>query len=388
MQLADLSTLPLLSKRDAHGPKLSYLELRPGMSLISCSGTIGKMAYARPEMKGVWSSQDLLKVVADPDKIESGYLYAYLSSKFGVPLMVSGTYGSIIQHLEPHQIAGVPVPRLADALEHEVHQLVVQAAELRTEAASEINDTTEALRQALGLLRLKHTNVRGSGISTVTSAQLNCRLDATYHSAAATQADQALANCRVPVRKLADVTARLFKPPMFKRLWVEDPNEGVQFTSGNEAYNLTSDDARFVSFRTPNFDEFIVRHGWLIFQAAGQIYGLFARPLFVHGWLDGLFIADDMYRIVPNQPEDGAFLFAFFRTDVGQALIKRQSAGNSIPRVWDPQMTQLLVPWPDKPDRHRFGAQIISAHEKFFTALKNDQRAIRLVEQAIEDDGK
>ena len=78
MQLADLSKLSLLSKRDAHSSKLEHLELQPGMSLISCSGSIGKMAYARAEMKGIWSSQDVLKVVPDPDKIPSGYLYAYL----------------------------------------------------------------------------------------------------------------------------------------------------------------------------------------------------------------------------------------------------------------------------------------------------------------------
>src|SRR5262249_13397128 len=129
------SALPLLSKRDAQSGKLSYLELQPGMSLISCSGTIGKMAFARQEMIGVWSSQDVLKVVADPEKIPSGYLYAYLSSKFGIPLVASGTYGAIIQHLEPAHIWDLPVPRLGDALEHEIHALVEEAAELRTRAS-------------------------------------------------------------------------------------------------------------------------------------------------------------------------------------------------------------------------------------------------------------
>ena len=110
--LADLSTLPLLSKKDAHSSRLSYLRLREGMTLISCSGSIGRMAYTRPEMEGIWSSQDVLKVVPDPDHILPGYLYAFLSSKFGAPLVVGGTYGAIIQHIEPHHIANLPVPRL------------------------------------------------------------------------------------------------------------------------------------------------------------------------------------------------------------------------------------------------------------------------------------
>lgn len=385
LRLADTSQLPLISRRDALGPKLRHLEIEPGMSLISCSGTIGTMAYARRDMKGVWSSQDVLKVVASPDKIRSGYLYAYLCSKFGIPLVASGTYGAIIQHLEPEHIADLPVPRLTDSAEAAIHNLVEAAAELRSQAAAEIHSTTEALREFLGLPRLRQVNVRGFGISTVSSKELNWRLDPTYHSIAADEADRALRRCRVPVRLLADrdVTARLFKPPMFKRLWVTDPSEGVQFVSGNDAYNFSADDVRYVSFITPHFDDFLVREGWLVFQAAGQIYGLFARPLFISGWLDGLFVADDMYRVVPNEPTDGAYLVAFFRTDVGQVLIKRQSAGKSIPRVWDPQMTQLSVPWPGAEDRHHFGRQIISAHEKLFGALQAEQESVAMVEREI-----
>ena len=102
------------------------------MTLISCSGAIGRMAYARPEMDGMWSSQDVLKVVPDPDRILPGYLYAFLSSKFGVPLVVGGTYGAIIPHIEPHHIANLPVPRLGEEIEARVHRLIQEAAELRS----------------------------------------------------------------------------------------------------------------------------------------------------------------------------------------------------------------------------------------------------------------
>ncbi len=73
--------------------------------MITCSGTIGRMTYVRPDMDGIWSSQDVLKVVPNPECIPPGYLYAFLSSRYGVPLVVSGTYGAIIQHIEPEHIA-------------------------------------------------------------------------------------------------------------------------------------------------------------------------------------------------------------------------------------------------------------------------------------------
>ena len=150
MLYADLSDLPLLSKKQAHGRQLSHLELQAGMSLISCSGTIGKMVYARPDMAGIWSSQHILKVVADPAKIPSGYLYAYLGSKFGIPLIVSGTYGSIIQSLGPDNIKDLPVPRLGDALEHEIHSLVEEAAALRVAATAQIRGARKKVLEEFG----------------------------------------------------------------------------------------------------------------------------------------------------------------------------------------------------------------------------------------------
>ncbi len=54
MLLADLSTLPLLRKKDAQSSRLSYLKLKAGTTLISCSGTIGRMTYVRPDMADMW----------------------------------------------------------------------------------------------------------------------------------------------------------------------------------------------------------------------------------------------------------------------------------------------------------------------------------------------
>ncbi|WP_316893409.1 restriction endonuclease subunit S, partial [Ralstonia mannitolilytica] len=128
---ADLSNVSLLSKKQINGNPALVLD--EGWTLITCSGTIGRMAYARSDMKGMAGSQHFMRVVPDITKITPGYLYAYLSSRFGVPIVVSGTYGAIIQHIEPHHIADLPVPRLGD-IEEQANELVQRAAELRVEA--------------------------------------------------------------------------------------------------------------------------------------------------------------------------------------------------------------------------------------------------------------
>ena len=129
---SDLAGLQLISKRVARAnPKLL---INSGWTLITRAGTVGRMAYARADMDGLACSEHVLRVIPDPEDIPPGYLYAYLSSKFGVPLIVGGAYGTIIQHIEPNHIAELPVPRLGKALERHAHALVDRAAQFRSEA--------------------------------------------------------------------------------------------------------------------------------------------------------------------------------------------------------------------------------------------------------------
>jgi type I restriction enzyme, S subunit len=136
---ADLSFVSLLSKKQVkRNPALVLYE---GWTLITCSGTIGRMAYSRSDMKGMAGSQHFMRVVPDTEKIRPGYLYAYLSSRFGVPIVVSGTYGAIIQHIEPHHLSDLPVPRLGE-VEDQANDLIQSAADLRVEAGEIITQVS------------------------------------------------------------------------------------------------------------------------------------------------------------------------------------------------------------------------------------------------------
>ena len=146
---ADLSFIPLLAKRQVQGRQ--ELVIEPGWTLISCSGTVGRMAFSRPDMRGMAGSQDFMRVIADENKIRSGYLHAYLSSRFGIPLIAGGTYGSVIQHIEPEHIANRSVPRFSRRIEDKTHDYVMEAALLRADYQSQLQEATRRLFEAVGL---------------------------------------------------------------------------------------------------------------------------------------------------------------------------------------------------------------------------------------------
>lgn len=379
---ADLSTLPLISRKQvARNPKLLIEE---GWTLITRSGTIGRTAYVRPDMAGLACSEDVLRVVPDPSHIPPGYLYAFLSSRYGVPLVVSGTYGAIIQHIEPEHIADLPVPRFSEPLESQVHELIAFAARNRSEAQRQLTEALLALEEEAGFCSRPFKQVTSTSTSSVLLSGLSDRFDAPYHCASALEAERLLDESPLGVQPLANVVDRFFKPPIFKRLWVENRDYGRLFVSGNDIYRYQPEECRYVSRRTPKFEEFILKRGWVAFQAAGQIYGLFGRPLFIHGWLEEVFCADDVFRIVPNNEIDGAFLYLFLRTAVGEALIKRQASGNSIPRVWEPHISRLRVLWPEPDVRRKFAVPVIAAHEAIEAARQAELKAISLLEEKIQ----
>ena len=79
--------------------------LQPGWTLISRSGTIGNTTYVRSDMDGLAGSEHIMRVVADKKKILPGYLYAFLSSAIGVSIIRQGTFGAVIDTIEPKYIA-------------------------------------------------------------------------------------------------------------------------------------------------------------------------------------------------------------------------------------------------------------------------------------------
>ena len=180
---AEFHRVDLLRKSNAVSRRLAFLQIEEGTTLISCSGTIGRMAYARPEISGMWSSQDVLKVVPDPHLVRPGYLYAFLSGRFGVPLIVGGTYGAIVQHIEPGHISDLPVPLAPEAIQDDAHRLVAEAAEMRTLASAELRAVTREIEDAAGLppLDIRYASARPD-TTLVKASSLHGRMDGLFHS--------------------------------------------------------------------------------------------------------------------------------------------------------------------------------------------------------------
>lgn len=383
---ADLSNVSLLSKKQVD--ENPALILDEGWTLITCSGTIGRMAYARSNMKGMAGSQDFMRVAPDITKITPGYLYTYLSSRFGVPIVVSGTYGAIIQHIEPHHIADLPVPRLGN-IEEQANELVQRAAKLRVEATDLLKTAGLMVNDQFGFPEKLALSHRVFSCSAASSSLVLKRLDATFHDAVAQESDRLIA--RVPHKdEFSTLGIAISEIGRVKQVFV-DEEYGVPFLTSGEIFRLRYEPTRFLANRLlPDKREWSTQEGDLLLARSGQVGGIIGRGVWADPRFVGCCVSVDVLRLsAQNSQILPGYLYAYlFLTDVGYRQLIRIAAGSSIPHLSAPDVSRLLIPRCDNALEAEINELVWRAGHKRAEAQEKEDQARTLVERAIEEGGR
>ncbi|WP_344341038.1 methylation-associated defense system restriction endonuclease subunit S MAD5, partial [Streptomyces rhizosphaericus] len=292
MMTSDLTGLPRLRRSDAESGSLSYLRLAPGMTLISCSGFYaGRRSYVRPDMANIWSSQDVLKVDPDPEKIRSGYLYAFLESRFGEAFIKASVYGSAVKHIEPHHLADLPVPRFGGDLEQQIHDLVEEGAHLRAAFQAGLDTATEDLFHSVGLPELIdhrwHDTERELGFAESRWSSVSLR--ALNYSPRVRRLLDAIGSVEHTTLGEVCETGQLASGVRFKRIDA-DPDHGARLLGQRQGF-WARPEGRWISLaaapagvRAEDETVMIASQGTL-----GE-REVFCRPIFVTGsWLDHVY---------------------------------------------------------------------------------------------------
>ena len=164
---------------------IDALRVKKGQILMTCSGTIGKVAYVSDTLDGLIFSHDLLRIDSNDDN--AGYIYAYLKSKIGQQILLTNSYGAVITHIEPEHLADVPIPNAPVEIKQEIHKMVIDSYALRDESNKLLDEAMDLLVQELKLPPIEEIGVddfvQDAPVETflVKLSQLNNRVDASYH---------------------------------------------------------------------------------------------------------------------------------------------------------------------------------------------------------------
>jgi type I restriction enzyme S subunit len=127
---------------------LDDYKLKTGWILMTCSGTLARTCYIYNNYEDWVATHDLIRIVTSED-LDSGYLYAFLSTEYGYQQAIKFKHGAVIDHLTPEQIEQILIPIPTKEQQKEIGDLVRKAYELRAEAIKLEDEAQELLTQAL-----------------------------------------------------------------------------------------------------------------------------------------------------------------------------------------------------------------------------------------------
>lgn len=380
---ADLTYLPLISRKQvANNPRLP---IERGWSLITRSGTVGRMAYVRPDMEGLTCSEDVLRVVPDESKILPGYLYAYLASKYGVPLVVAGTYGAIIQHIEPEHINGLPIPRFDQRFEGAVNSKIEEAAQLLSVYQSAIRGATESLFGSVGLVDLEPGEWNGSGADTGFSVESPdvASLRALNFNPRFTALAAKIK--RGPFKTLNDICipGTLSRGGRFRRVDAH-PEHAYQMIGQKELFWLKPE-GRWVAKSAMDPSSLGIP-GAVMVAAQGTLgeSELYCRAEFIWGPWTEMAFSEHILRVVADEAVmPRGCLFAFMRSETAFRMLRSISVGSKLQDHHYKYRGELPVPYPESSVQHDIHAKVVSAYEARHKAVALIDEAILMIEHRI-----
>lgn len=263
MLKSDLSDIKLISRK--YTEDMADKMLHPGWILVSCSGTIGNTVFTNTGHAGKLASQHVLRL-KPKDILGGGYLYAYLSSKYGYAMLTQGTFGAVIQHIEPANVSTIPVPVFPEEMQKEIDQLIRDAASLRDKAAEFFDKAKYILQESIGVTFDKTNGYRTASISIKDiRSSLKMRLDPPVFVNDGVEMLERISDKTQPLKE-CNVT--LSYPGMFKRSYVRD---GYPYMKGSDVFDVNPfAHCEYLSkTRTPNLDQLWLRDGLILISCAG-----------------------------------------------------------------------------------------------------------------------
>jgi len=146
-----LTDLNYLSNTETEG--LQSTLLRRGLVLVTRSGTIGRTCLVWHNFEEYAASEHILRIVPVEEKVDAGYLYAFLASDYGYEQIVRFRYGSVIDEISDEQLKKVVIPLPSKERQRRIGDLVRLAYEKRAAALR-----LEAEAQDMLMLEIRKCN--------------------------------------------------------------------------------------------------------------------------------------------------------------------------------------------------------------------------------------
>lgn len=372
MLKSDISGVKLISKKHTHS--LHKLTLKKDWILISRSGTIGNTVYTNDIFENKIGSEHIIRVIPNGN-IYSGFLYSYLSSKYGYSLLTQGTFGAVIQHIDPSYIANIPIPIFPEYKQQEIHNLIIESANLRVEANRLLEEAVALFEKHIGKSKFSFS-YQTKALKVNERNLLSNRLDAQFAIA-----QEEIRKEKKPIEyiSISSIASNIFVGNRTKRNYLEN---GIPFLSSSDMMLFNSIRyAKQISKKSPNLDSLQVSKGDILISRSGTI----GNTVLVGNVLSGAAISEHALRLVIDRDKmTPEYVYCYLNTLQGKRLMECSAYGSVIVTLNEDYVGDILLPILDKTEMSQITDKMREYSEKIDEAIIKENQAISLVEKEIE----
>lgn len=369
---ADFSNLKIISRKRTANLNEYFLE--EGWTVITRSGTIGNSAYVNKDFIGKAASDDIIRVV--PKNILPGFLYAFLSSRNGKALLMHGTYGAVIQHIEPEHIENIPIPIFTPKKQQLVHDLISESAKLRVESNRFLEEAIELFKN-----RIKATKVSLSSQDDVITIRkirsFSSRFDAQYQII--TKKLECEKDPSIEYRKISTLAKKIFVGNRAKRIYVET---GVPFLSSSDMVLFNPKRyAKQISLRTSGIKSLIVNKNDILISRSGTVGNI----ILVGEDIENSTVSEHALRLeIDSSKISPEYVFCYLRTKQGKLHMESSAFGSVIITLNEDLIGNIDIPILSDCDRDTIVSKIKTYQKNLDLATLKENKAIQLIEKEIE----
>ena len=386
---ADLDNIKLASK--SLTPGIEQMTLQKGWTLISRSGTIGNCAFANAKHAQKLASEDVIRLVPN-NILRGGLVYAYLASKYGHSLLTQGTFGGVIQHIEPAFVESLPIPNFPHDFQEEVDVLIQDSARLREEAIDNLASAEIMLKEKAGLRDLSSDDYDYYGHRS-SQRKVSCftrniqeigttTINAFNHSERIRKL-KAKISCPTILLREALKEGRTYGTSGLPNIEVK-PGHGIMLINQKDMFdNIVK--GKWISSRGSD-PENVLEYGEILIACDGTLgeNELFCRAVYVNEDLKGSYVSSHFLRLKVNDEMLAGYLFCWLNSDYGFRLIRNTQAGTKLCRPINKLFLDIPIPIIGKDEMQEIDRLVREAHTKRHLGNQKELKAISMVEQEIE----
>jgi type I restriction enzyme, S subunit len=351
--------------------------------LISRSGTIGNIGLATEIFLGKALSEHVIRLQADNPEI-AGYVAAFLRSRYGRPQLIQGTFGSVVDQIEPQHLERVQIPDLPPIRRIAIGRLMCNAGELRDEANRLLDEADRLLHERLNLPYLKSIapSVNASAIAKIKASQLMGRLEGSFHDPVAIAAEKQLRDLPVEIATVGNsrVTKEVRAITKFrKRTYIE--KGGIPLLSSKQIFQIDPVDVKRLAkgAHTKDLPEIQLEENMIAVSCSGTIGRVQIIPAYMAKWTAN----QHANRLLAAEDMNPGYLYAWLASDYGYCLITRHSYGSVILEFDRFMLASVPIPIPGLKIRDEIGNLVLKANQLRDEAWRNEQDAITKLENLI-----